>query len=183
MTYSEREREFTFAKMGCYIAASFSRSGFALVTYVYILLFVWFRVRGIKGLRIVDASIIPSSTSGDSYATQVMIAEKAADMIRDKDTVQAIKEYFRHLYEIKHKKVIDEEEVQHVTPEEAQTENKKQWRTTSSSYLYTVQRSATILLYRCENILPACQLSKGKSVCAKTEKTTHYICCFEPQKY
>jgi len=54
-----------------------------------------------------------------------MIAEKAADMIREKDTVQAIKEYFRHLYEIKHKKVIDEEEVQHVTPEEAQTDNKK----------------------------------------------------------
>ena len=57
-----------------------------------------------------------------------MIAEKAADMIREKDTVQAIKEYFRHLYEIKHKKVIDEEEVQHVTPEEAQAaDNKKQW--------------------------------------------------------
>jgi len=58
-----------------------------------------------------------------------MIAEKAADMIREKDTVQAIKEYFRHLYEIKHKKVIDEDEVQHVTPEEeGQAENKKQWK-------------------------------------------------------
>jgi len=58
-----------------------------------------------------------------------MIAEKAADMIRDKDTVQAIKEYFQHLYEIKHKKVIDEDEVQHITPEEPQppAENKKQW--------------------------------------------------------
>jgi len=55
-----------------------------------------------------------------------MIAEKAADMIREKDTVQAIKEYFRHLYEIKHKKVIDEEEVQHVTPEEGPADNKKQ---------------------------------------------------------
>lgn len=88
---------------------------------------MWFRVRGVKGLRIIDASIIPSSTSGDSYATQVMIAEKAADMIREKDTVQAIKEYFRHLYEIKHKKVIDEEEVQHVTLEDSQADNKKQW--------------------------------------------------------
>jgi choline dehydrogenase len=29
------------------------------------------RVRGVKGLRVVDASIIPSSTSGDAYATQV----------------------------------------------------------------------------------------------------------------
>ena len=88
---------------------------------------LYFRVRGIKGLRIVDASIIPTSTSGDAYATQVMIAEKAADIIREKDTVQAIKEYFRHLYEIKHKKVIDEDEVQHVTPEEGQADNKKQW--------------------------------------------------------
>jgi len=70
-----------------------------------------------------------------------MIAEKAADMIREKDTVQAIKEYFRHLYEIKHKKVIDEEEVQHVTPEDMQhvsteesnAENKKQWEIISKN--------------------------------------------------
>lgn len=59
-----------------------------------------------------------------------MIAEKAADMIREKDTVQAIKEYFRHLYEIKHKKVIDEEEVQHVIAEESQADSKKQWEQT-----------------------------------------------------
>lgn len=69
------------------------------------------RVKGIKGLRIADASIIPIATSGDTYATQVMIAEKAADILRDKDSVKAIKEYFRHLYEVKHKKVIDEEEL------------------------------------------------------------------------
>jgi choline dehydrogenase len=68
------------------------------------------RVRGIKGLRIADASIMPSPVSGDTYASQVMIAEKAADMLRDRDTVQAIKDYFRHLYEVRHKKVEEEED-------------------------------------------------------------------------
>jgi len=73
------------------------------------------RVRGIKNLRIIDASVIPSSLSGNSYTTQVMIAEKAADMVREKDTVTAIKEYFRHLLEIKHKKIMEEEEPPHNT--------------------------------------------------------------------
>jgi choline dehydrogenase-like flavoprotein len=70
------------------------------------------RVRGIKGLRIADASIIPSSMSGDTYATQVMIGEKAADMIREKDTVIAIKAYFKHLIESKHKKIMDDDEAE-----------------------------------------------------------------------
>ena len=39
-----------------------------------------------------------------------MIAEKAADMIRDVNTVERIQEYFRHLIEIKHDKLKDEEE-------------------------------------------------------------------------
>jgi choline dehydrogenase len=69
------------------------------------------RVRGIKGLRVADASIIPNAMSGDTYATQVMIGEKAADMIRDKDTVKAIKSYFKHLYDVKHKKIMDDEDV------------------------------------------------------------------------
>jgi len=71
------------------------------------------RVRGLKNLRIIDASIIPSSLSGNSYTTQVMIAEKAADMVREKDTVRAIKEYFKHLLEIKHKKYMEEEDTAH----------------------------------------------------------------------
>ena len=37
-----------------------------------------------------------------------MIAEKAADFIRDKDTVKAIKEYFKHLSAIKHKRFEEE---------------------------------------------------------------------------
>jgi choline dehydrogenase len=41
------------------------------------------RVRGIQGLRVVDASVMPEIIAGNTNATVVMIAEKASDMIRE----------------------------------------------------------------------------------------------------
>ncbi|MEU7488249.1 GMC family oxidoreductase N-terminal domain-containing protein [Streptomyces sp. NPDC042319] len=43
------------------------------------------RVRGVTGLRVVDASVMPRITRGHTNAPTVMIAERAADLIRHGD--------------------------------------------------------------------------------------------------
>ena len=39
------------------------------------------RVHGVEGLRVADASVMPTITSGNTHAPTVMIGEKASAMI------------------------------------------------------------------------------------------------------
>jgi choline dehydrogenase len=48
------------------------------------------RVRGLQGLRVADASIMPTVTGANTNATAIMIGEKASDLIRGRAAPPAL---------------------------------------------------------------------------------------------
>jgi choline dehydrogenase len=54
------------------------------------------KVHGVEGLRVVDASVMPTITNGNIYAPVMMIGEKAADIIRGRKAEPEPVPYYRH---------------------------------------------------------------------------------------
>ena len=55
------------------------------------------RVHGLDGVRVVDASVFPTIPNGNIYAPVMMVAEKAADLIRGATPLEPLRhEFYRH---------------------------------------------------------------------------------------
>jgi choline dehydrogenase len=54
------------------------------------------RMRGVAGLRVVDASVMPATPRGNTNAPVIAVAERAADLIRG-DTPRSVPEPAREL--------------------------------------------------------------------------------------